>query len=147
MTPKKPIPNSEVEVEVALLQRDVKNFYTITEKLEEAVKELSKVVSKLDNMVKLQELRVEEQNKYFEEQKNVYFDTVNKISTKLDFHINSEQASHLQIYDKCMKEFDNPITSLKKRISMIEKFGYIIIGVSLAFGFAGGFGQKIISLF
>ena len=136
-----------IETDVALLQRDVGDLKKIHSRLDSAIEKIADVSQSLHTIMAVHEERITKQEETLETQEKKLHDNIQELhsrittnSKELRQYISDTETRLREVMDEHNRreseEFRKLAEQISKRVGLLEKWRWIIIGGSIVAGFA-----------
>ena len=136
-----------IETDVALLQRDVGDLKQIHSRLDSAIEKIADVSQSLHTIMAVHEEKLTKQEDSLESQEKRLHDNIQELhsrittnSKELRQYISDTETRLRGVMDEHNKaeseEFRKLTEQISKRVGLLEKWRWIIIGGSIVAGFA-----------
>ena len=138
---------SSIETDVALLKKDVDDLKTIHRRLDSAIEKIADVSQSLHTIMTVHEERISKQEESLETQEKRLNDSIQELHSRVTTNskelreciTNTENRLRETINEHSRKdneEFKKLTEQISKRVGLLEKWRWIIIGGSIVIGFA-----------
>tara|TARA_Y100000385_G_scaffold288708_1_gene356012 strand:- start:1167 stop:1613 length:447 start_codon:yes stop_codon:yes gene_type:complete len=138
---------SSIETDVALLKKDVDDLKTIHRRLDSAIEKIADVSQSLHTIMAVHEERISKQEESLETQEKRLNDSIQELHSRVTTNskelreciTNTENRLRETINEHSRKdneEFKKLTEQISKRVGLLEKWRWIIIGGSIVIGFA-----------
>jgi len=138
---------SSLETDVALLKKDVDDLKTIHRRLDSAIEKIADVSQSLHTIMAVHEERISKQEESLETQEKRLNDSIQELHSRVTTNskelreciTNTENRLRETMNEHSRKdneEFKKLTEQISKRVGLLEKWRWIIIGGSIVIGFA-----------
>ncbi len=138
---------SSIETDVALLKKDVDDLKTIHRRLDSAIEKIADVSQSLHTIMAVHEERISKQEESLETQEKRLNDSIQELHSRVTTNskelreciTNTENRLRETMNEHSRKdneEFKKLTEQISKRVGLLEKWRWIIIGGSIVIGFA-----------
>ena len=138
---------SSIETDVALLKKDVDDLKTIHKRLDAAIEKIADVSQSLHTIMAVHEERISKQEESLETQEKRLNDSIQELHSRVTTNskelreciTNTENRLRETMNEHSRKdneEFKKLTEQISKRVGLLEKWRWIIIGGSIVIGFA-----------
>ncbi len=123
--------NVDLKVQIESLRKDIENVNNIQTKLDTAIEKLTDVSTSIKSMLAVHEEKISRQEQIDE----VIFDKLKERASDINNVYNDLHKNINQVERRLLLEIKSLKQDLTGRVSMLEKWKWLIIGGSIVVGF------------
>lgn len=123
--------NVDLKVQIESLRKDIENVNNIQSKLDTAIEKLTDVSTSIKSMLAVHEEKISRQEQIDE----VIFDKLKERASDINNVYNDLHKNITQVERRLLLEIKSLKQDLTGRVSMLEKWKWLIIGGSIVVGF------------
>jgi len=132
---------SQLAIDLEVLKNEVKQVAAVNEKLDTAIDRLTDISGSIKSMLAVHEEKLNKSDdidkaifKLLENRRKETEENIKSIETRLDI-VHKELREDIELVEKrLMCEIKGISNSLNNRVGILEKYRWIIIGISIALG-------------
>ena len=126
---------ADLETEVKLLKKELEDQRKIHDRLDVAIEKLTDVSNSIHRMLAVHEEKLTRQEEALESRRVEISSQISELHSRVTTNTKEIMVSATKQHDNQNKEIQKIREDLNKRIGVLEKWRWIVIGVATAFTF------------